>query len=151
MRPADTDVETTLIVIPPDTNPHGTAFGGWIMSQMDLVAAICTTRFTGNRKCVTAHVDDLQFNIPINLGEIITLKSRVNWVGKSSLEIGVKVVKDNCDSQVHCLSGFLTFVNIGDDGKPCFIPRSLTCESVDEHRRWADAEQRRKDRLARRR
>lgn len=151
MRPVDTDVETTLIVTPPDTNVHGTAFGGWIMAQMDLIAAICTGRFTGNRSCVTAQVDDIQFNVPINMGEVVTLKARVNWVGKSSLEVGVKVLKDNHAGQVHCLSGFFTFVNLDGYKKPCPISSKLELESATDYRRWADAEQRRRDRLARRR
>ena len=150
MKPSDTDVETTLMVQPPDTNRHGTAFGGWIMAQMDLIAAICTTKYTGDGNCVTVCVDDIQFNKPIFMGDIVTMKARVNWTGNTSLEVGVKVFAETAGSTFrHCLSGYLTFVQL-KDGKPWPV-LAVEPETEQEKLRWNDAEQRRKDRLARRR
>lgn len=163
MRPADTDVETTLMVQPPNTNHNGTAFGGWIMSQMDLVAAICATKFLEGNNCVTVSVDDIQFNKPIYVGDIVALKARVNWTGRTSLEIGVKVfAKTGAEPARHCLTGYLTFVNMGSgmvralvghayQPKPTEITEPVIPESEEEKLRWQDAEQRRTDRLARKR
>lgn len=149
MRPSDTDVETTLIVQPPDTNHNGTAFGGWIMSQMDLIAAICATRYCKSHSCVTVCVDDIQFNKPIFLGDIVTMKARVNWTGRTSLEVGVKVFAENSNRKTHCLSGYLTFVHL-HEGKPYPI-NPIFPETEEEKLRWNDAEKRRADRLARKR
>jgi len=166
MRPSDTDVETTLMVQPPDTNHNGTAFGGWIMAQMDLVAAICATKFLNGDNCVTVCVDDIQFNKPIYVGDIVTLKARVNWTGSTSLEVGVKVfAKTGREDIRHCLSGYLTFVNMGSDfvrwgmamaghaynPRPTKIDNPVVPETEEEKLRWSDAEKRRADRLARKR
>lgn len=158
LKPSDTDVETTLMVTPPDTNRNGTAFGGWIMSQMDLIAAICATKFLNNPNCVTVCVDDLQFNKPICMGDIVNLKARVNWIGNTSLEIGVKVFKqrtnglpESLNLPEHCLSGYLTFVQLDRSGRPCSLDVMVEPSTKEDELRWKGAEQRRADRLARKR
>lgn len=157
VKPSDTDVETTLMVTPPDTNRHGTAFGGWLMAQMDLIAAICATKFLNNPNCVTVCVDDLQFNKPIGMGDIVTLKARVNWTGNSSLEVGVKVFRqstngtpDYLNLPEHCLSGYLTFVQVHNGAsRPLKLSTVVKPYTEEEEHRWKDAEQRRADRLSR--
>ena len=82
--------EMTELVLPGHTNHMGTCFGGTIMSWIDLVAAIAAQRAVGT--VVTASVDEIQFAAPIKLGDVVTLKSGVNRIWKSSMEVGVKIV-----------------------------------------------------------
>lgn len=148
--PSDTDIETTHVVLPSNSNMHGHAFGGWLMSQMDLAAAICAQRYC-SMPCVTVCVDDLQFNKPIRVGDIVIIKARINYTGKSSMEIGIKVFKESVRRlRKHCLTGYYTFVAIDDDGHPISVP-SIAPNSEEEKRRWNEAEQRKQDRLARKR
>lgn len=148
--PSETDVETTHIVLPSDANPHGNAFGGWLMSNMDLTAAICAKRHC-LMPCVTVCVDDLQFNKPIRVGDVVIMKARINYTGKSSMEIGIKVFKEGLTgNRKHCLTGYYTFVAIDDDGSPVVVP-AITPSAEDEKRRWNEAKLRKEHRLARRR
>ncbi len=148
-RPADSAVEATHLVLPPDTNHHGTAFGGIIMQWMDVAAGIAAARHS-RTQVVTVAVDDLVFARPIRLGDVVILRAMVNFAGNTSMEVGVRVEREDEKTRAreHCLSGYFTFVAIDAAGCPQKVPAVLP-ESADEKRRFGAAERRRRNRLAR--
>jgi len=150
MRPQDTEVINTYIVMPPQTNVHGTAFGGQIMAWMDEVAAIAALRFC-QKPCVTVSLDSVQFTKPIKMGHILIMKARVNYTGTTSMEIGVKVHSENPMTGIreHALTGYITFVAVDENGKPTNIPQ-LEIDSASDAKAYAKAERRRAARLAER-
>lgn len=148
-RPQDSAVETTHLVLPPDTNQHGTAFGGIIMQWMDIAAGIAATRHC-HGQVVTAAVDEIVFERPIRLGDVVLVRASVNFTGRTSLEVGVRVDREDAETGAHehCLSGHFTFVAIDDAGRPVPVP-PITPETDIEKRRYAAAEARRAARRAR--
>lgn len=143
-------VEMTEIVMPQDVNTVGTIFGGKIMQWMDIAAAICGFRHC-RKPVVTASVDTLHFLKPIKVGDIVTIKASVNYVGKTSMEIGVKVEAEEPLTGIkkHSSSAYFTFVATNDEGKP--IPVSpVQPETLEEKRRYKEGEERRQFRLKRR-
>lgn len=143
-------VETTHLVLPPDTNAHGTAFGGRIMEWMDIAASIAAIRHC-RLPCVTANVDDLTFERPIRLGDLVIIRSKVNFTGRTSMEVGIRVEREipQLGTREHCLTGYFTFVAMGPDGKPVEVP-AITPQTDADKRRYADAQARRAVRLERR-
>src|SRR5689334_3094321 len=117
--PADSRTETTHFVLPEATNALGTIFGGTIMQWIDEVAAIAATRHAGGI-AVTAAVDALQFLAPIHLGDLVVLKAQVNAVGRTSMEVGVRVEVEDPKTGVRkkTTKAYLTFVATDDDGRP---------------------------------
>lgn len=150
MRSEETEVVNTFIVQPPQTNMYGTAFGGQIMAWMDEAAAIAALRFC-KMPCVTVSVDRVQFTKPIKMGHILIMKARVNYTGRTSMEVGVRVCSEDPMTGVrqHALTGYLTFVAIDKKGKPTKIPK-LETPSEKDVTQWLHAEKRREDRLAER-
>jgi acyl-CoA hydrolase len=146
--PRDSQVETTHLVLPPDTNHHGTAFGGKIMEWMDIAAGIAAARHC-RRPVVTAAVDDLVFSRPIRLGDVVVIRGCVNWAGRTSMEVGVRVEREHATTRVreHCLTGYFTFVAVDDHGKPVSVP-GLDPSTDDDKRRFAAAVRRRTARLS---
>ena len=142
-------VETTHMVQPPDTNHHGSAFGGMIMQWMDIAAAISAMRHC-REPVVTVAVDDLHFARSIRLGDVVVINAQVNHTGKTSMEVGVRVERENQKTREreHCLTGYFTFVAVDSDNRP--IPVApLKTEGEDDKRRFEDAERRRSERLNR--
>lgn len=148
MRPEETEVINTYIIQPPQTNVHGTVFGGQVMAWMDEVAAISALRFC-QKPCVTVSVDRVQFTKPIKMGHILIMKARVNYTGKTSMEVGVRICSENpiTGDKQHCLTGYLTFVAVDKKGRPTRVPKLETPSEIDVTR-WLHAEKRREDRLA---
>lgn len=148
--PAESAVETTHAVLPPDTNHHGTAFGGRIMQWMDIAAGIAAGRHCRGQ-VVTAAVDDLTFARPIRLGDIVVIRACVNYTGRTSMEVGVRVEREVAatGAREHCLTGYFTFVGVDGAGQPTAVP-PIAPGTPDEQRRYAAAAQRRAQRLARR-
>ena len=148
LRPSATVIEMNQLVLPAHTNSLGTAFGGTIMSWIDICAAMAAQRHA-RRVVVTASMDQLDFLAPIKGGQLVNLRSSVNWVGRSSMEVGVRVETEDTLSgeRVHAASAYLTFVALGEDGKPVEV-RRLKPETRDEKLRWEEAVARRKQRLA---
>ncbi len=146
----ESQVEMTEMVLPNDTNRLGNLLGGRLMHLIDIAAAIAASRHS-HRVCVTASVDELHFLQPIKQGEVVILQASVNRVFHTSLEVGVRVTKENLltGEKRHANSAYLTFVAIDDDGKPVPIApiRAVTKE---EKRRFADAARRRELRLTHR-
>src|SRR5690606_41978255 len=102
--PKDSAIETTHLVLPPDTNHHVTAFGGIIMQWMDIAAGIAAGRHCRMRQVVTAAVDDLEFRRPIRLGDVVLIRACVNFVHRTSMEVGVRVEREDAvtGTREHC-------------------------------------------------
>jgi acyl-CoA hydrolase len=148
---SDSQVVTTQLVLPNDTNQLGNLLGGTLMHWIDIAAAICAQQHSG-RVCVTASVDELNFHHPIRLGEIVTLRASVNRVFTTSMEVGVQVTAHGKDGNPSRRSNtaYLTFVAIDEEGTPVLV-RPVTPQSEDEKRRFNDALERRQLRLEHRR
>ena len=140
-------VFTTELVLPNDTNQLGNLLGGRLMHWIDIAAAIAAQRHCG-RVCVTASVDELNFLTPIKLGEIVTLQASVNRAFRSSMEVGVVVTAHVLAENVmrRANNAYLTFVAIDDQGKPVPVPPVIP-ETEDEKRRYEEALARRELRL----
>ncbi len=135
-------------VFPNDLNSKYTVFGGLVMSLCDRIALIVAERHAG-RPCVTAAVDSLNFVAPARAGDTLVIRAAVNRAWRSSMEIGVHVAAEHSHTgeSRHVVSAYMTFVALGDDGKPESVP-AIVPESADEKRRFEDAEHRREQRLA---
>ena len=140
--PSESAIEMREMVMPGDTNPHGTIFGGKIMSWMDIAAAMCASIHCEN-PVVTVHISDIDFISPIKVGSHVVIKTSVNYVGKTSMVIGVKVESENpYTGQVRkTTKAYLTFVAVDEFGKPIAVP-ALTPETEDEKRRYDNAQKR---------
>ncbi len=137
----------TEMVLPSHTNSIGTIFGGTIMSWVDICAAICAQRHS-RKQVVTAHVDELTFVAPVFKGWVVNLKASVNFTGRTSMEVGVRVDAENptTNEKFHTASAYLTFVGLDSRGNPTPIPAILP-ENDDEKRRNKAALARRDHRL----
>ena len=142
----ESQVITTQLVLPNDTNQLGNLLGGTLMHWIDVVAAICAKRHTG-RVCVTASVDGLNFHHPIKLGEVVTLQASVNRAFTTSMEIGVLVTAESRRAEDRrANNAYLTFVAIDKAGRPVRVP-PVVPESPEEKRRFQEALHRRELRL----
>ncbi len=144
------EVIMTQLVLPTHTNALDTVFGGTVMSWIDIAAAIAAQRHS-QKDVVTASIDELHFLAPIYRGWVVNLKSAVNYVSRSSMEVGVRVESENpkTGERFHTASAYLTFVCLGSNGKPTPVA-PLLLETEDEKRRFKEAEYRREERLRRR-
>ena len=117
---------TTIIMHPLNANAQGSVHGGELMKIMDNVAGIVAFKHSkGKGNVVTARVDELVFIKPVNVGDIITCVGQLTYVGRSSMQIMVKIYVrdlDNYDEPVTALSAFFTMVHL-QDGKPAEVPR----------------------------
>lgn len=129
----------TLLMTPDMANFSGNVHGGIILKLLDQVAYACATRYAG-KYVVTLSVDQVMFRQPIHVGEVVTFLASVNYVGNTSMEIGIKVITENIRSQIvrHANSCFFTMVAVDDDGKPCPVPQ-FSPSGADERRRFKDA------------
>src|ERR1017187_9577047 len=131
-RVRDSQVITTQLVLPNDTNGLGNLLGGTLMHWIDIAAAIAAQRHA-DRVCVTASVDELNFHYPVRLGDVVTLQASVNRAFRTSMEIGVVVTAESRsghDSR-RANNAYLTFVAIDELGKPVDVPAVIP-ESQDE-------------------
>ena len=146
----DSQVFSTELVLPNDTNQLGNLLGGRLMHWIDIAAAIAAQRHSGH-VCVTASVDELNFHHPIKLGEIVTLQASVNRAFRTSMEIGVLVttygLKRGAGRRAN--NAYLTFVAIDKKGRPAAVS-PIFPETHDEGRRYEEALERREQRLQRR-
>jgi len=134
----------SYLVMPTDANLAGNVHGGVIMKHIDNTAGIVAHRHA-RTNVVTASIDRLDFHNPAFIGELLNLKSSLNYVGRSSMEIGVRVEAENLLSGEvrHIASAYLTFVSLDENYRPSDVPR-LRCESADECRRNTEALERTK-------
>ena len=149
-RVRDSQVITTQLVLPNDTNGLGNLLGGTLMHWIDIAAAIAAQRHA-DRVCVTASVDELNFHYPVRLGDVVTLQASVNRAFRTSMEIGVVVTAESRSGHDtrRANNAYLTFVAIDESGKPVDVPAVIP-ESQDEIRRFDEALVRRERRLAHR-
>lgn len=145
--PSDSAVEMNQLVLPGHTNALGTAFGGTVLAWVDTCAAMSAQRHA-RRTVVTASFDAVDFIAPIRLGQLVNLRAVVNHVGRSSMEVGVRVEAEDplTGDRVHAMSAYVTFVALGPDDRPTAVP-PLTPETPEEELRIAEAEARRRKRL----
>lgn len=121
---------TRVLAMPADTNPAGDIFGGWIMSQVDIAASIAAHRHAGTR-AVTVAVNSFLFKKPVYVGDLISCYATVNKVGNTSITVFVEVYAERDRQQIEVVKvteATLTFVAIGEDGKPMVV-RALKKQS----------------------
>lgn len=141
--------EMAEVVLPAQTNPLGKLLGGHVMHLVDIAAAMAAHRHS-NSYVVTASVDYIDFRNPVNLGEIVTLRSQVNRVFHTSMEVGVEVYSENVltGERKHTTTAYVTFVSIDENTRQPKPVRPLIVKTPEEKRRYAEAAERRKVRLA---
>ncbi|USG63789.1 acyl-CoA thioesterase [Brevibacillus ruminantium] len=139
------------LVQPSDTNYHGTMFGGKMMAYIDEVAAIAAMRHA-RRPVVTASMDSIDFLSPVKMGHSVCLEAIVSYAGRSSMEVFVKIISEDLRTGERTLTAtsFLTFVALGDDGKPTPVPPVLP-ETEEERYLFETAEERKNMRKERKR
>ena len=137
--PRDSQVESRFIVMPQHANPAGIAFGGVIMSWIDMVAAMVAQRHC-EHEVVTASTDQISFLAPVHIGDHVVLQAAANYVGRTSMEVGVRVTRENphTGEAVRATTAYLTFVGLDPNNHPMPLPH-LRPETADEVRRHANA------------
>ena len=135
------------VMMPHMANGLGNVHGGVLLGMIDRVGAVAAIRHA-QRICVTVSVDQVDFREPIHLGELVTMHAMVNYVHRTSLEVGVRVEAENLITGVkrHTNSCYLTFVAIDDARRPVEVPR-LIPETEEEQQRYRAAERRRAQRI----
>ncbi|MDX5481582.1 MAG: acyl-CoA thioesterase [Hymenobacteraceae bacterium] len=133
----------TELMIPSYANFGGKIHGGILLSLMDKVAYACAAKHAGNY-CVTVSVDGVHFLQPVEVGELVSLKASVNYVGNTSLMVGIRVIAENVKTRKikHTNTSYFTMVAKGDDDKPAQVP-GLILESREDARRFLEALKRR--------
>ncbi len=141
---SESTVTSVRIMMPADANIRGNVFGGAIMRYMDEIAAVVAFRHA-RRNVVTASIDRMNFIAPVYLGNLLVLKASVNYVGKTSMEIGVRMEAENLvtGEVTHAGSCFLTYVALDDKGRPTAIDPVIPV-TADEKRRHREAATRRR-------
>jgi acyl-CoA hydrolase len=138
----------TVLMTPDMANFAGNVHGGAILKLLDGVAYACASRYAG---CyvVTLSVDQVVFRQPIHVGELVTFLASVNYTGRTSMEIGIKVVTENIQKRLvrHANSCYFTMVAVDENRNPIEVP-PLEPATEDEARRFKQAERRREERKA---
>ena len=132
---ASSDISISQLMLPSHTNFSGKIHGGYILSLLDQIAFACASKFSGNY-CVTASVDTVNFLNPIEVGELVTMKASVNYVGTSSMIIGIRVEAENIQTGTikHCNSSYFTMVAKDKDGQKIQIPGLILSNKNDVRR-----------------
>ena len=140
---SESRIETAHLMMPNYANPAGKIYGGTILSLADAVAYMCAARHATPR-CVTVSVDQVDFREPIEIGEVVTFQACVNYVGRTSMEVGIRIEAENLETGVrrHTNSCYFTLVALDERGKPMPVPPLLT-ETKDEKRRFKEGRIRR--------
>lgn len=138
--------QISQLMMPHHANFGGVVHGGVILSIADNAAYVCAARHAGPT-CVTASVDRVDFREPIRIGELVTFYASVNFAGRTSMEVGIKIVAENLHTGMkrHTNSCYFTMVFVDAKGQPQPVP-ALEPETADEKRRFADAKKRRQTR-----
>ncbi len=145
--PSASAVEMTELVLPNDTNLLGNLLGGRMMHWMDIAGAMAAFRHS-NRAVATIAVDCLDFKHPVHVGEIVTLKAKLIWVGRTSMEVVIRALGENPMTGKILLTNtaYFTFVALDENGKPTPVP-ALSPETAEETADFAAAEARRNQRI----
>jgi acyl-CoA hydrolase len=139
----------SVVALPRDSNQYGYVYGGTVMSLVDQAAYAAAIRHA-RQPVVTACVDHLTFLKPIHIGDVITVRAQVNYAGRTSMEVGVRLEAERMHTGEieHVGSAYLTMVALGPDGTPARVP-PLRCETPNDCRRTEEARARRRQQLAR--
>merc|ERR1711879_77601 len=145
----DKSITMTMLMTPDKANFSGNnVHGGEILKMLDHVAYACSARYSGGY-AVTLSVDMVLFKDPIKIGSLVTFHASVNYVGRTSMEIGIKVISE--DIKDHTIKNtnvcYFTMVAMDEEGQPCPVPK-LEPETEDEKRRYNDAIARREARMS---
>ena len=141
----DSQVTTVHLMMPSDANPAGNVFGGAILRYVDEIAALVAKKHC-RKNVVTASFDRVHFFHPVYIGDLLILKASLNYAGKTSMEVGVRIEAENLKKgkTVYTGSAYVNLVSLNDKGKPAKVPR-LVLETAEEKRRWREAQERRKE------
>ena len=146
-----TDSEVTLhqFMLPEHANPLGNVHGGIIMKLVDEAGGLCAMRHA-QRPAVTIAIDSMTFHSPVHVGNLLTLKASIHYVGNTSMDVGVRVTAENpiTGEQTHTNSARLVYVALDDNGRATKVPR-LILENDTQRRRWDAAKERQAERLRR--
>ncbi|WP_439152480.1 acyl-CoA thioesterase [Winogradskyella sp.] len=131
----DSRIQISQLMLPSNTNFGGKIHGGFILGLMDQIAFACASKHSGSY-CVTASVDKVNFLNPIEVGELVTMKSSVNYVGKSSMVVGILVESENIRTgkKKHCNSSYFTMVAIDKNGDTVKVPGLVLSSKIDAKR-----------------
>lgn len=138
----------TELMIPSYANFGGKIHGGILLSLMDKVAYVCAAKHAGNY-CVTASIDTVNFLAPVEVGELVSLMASVNYVGKTSLVVGIRVISENVKANVvkHTNTSYFTMVAKDEQNNPVEVP-GLILENAEQVRRFEQARQRKAEKQA---
>ena len=125
------------LMLPSHTNFSGKIHGGYILSLLDQIAFACASKFSGHY-CVTASVDTVDFLNPIEVGELVTMRASVNYVGKTSMIVGIRVEAEHIQTGVikHCNSSYFTMVAKDKGGNNVPVPGLILSTNDDIRRFW---------------
>ena len=135
----ESEVLFSELMLPSNSNFSGKIHGGYILSLMDKIAFACASKHS-SQYCVTASVDTVDFLNAINVGELVTMKAYINYVGKSSMVVGIRVDSENIRTgeKKHCNSSYFTMVAKDDLGNNIQVP-GLILSTLSEKRRFVKA------------
>jgi len=144
---SDSKVQIAQVMMPEHSNAAGNVHGGYILKLVDQASAIVAARHT-HQNCVTASVDRMDFISPVYIGNLVFAMASINYTGKTSMEIGVRIEAEclKTGTHTHVGSAYLTFVALGENDKPVEIPQIIP-ETDEEKRRYDEAKKRREIRL----
>jgi len=139
----ETEVRVAQLMTPEWANFFGNVHGGHVLHLVDNIAYVCAARYSNKTVCVTAAVDRVDFHEPIHVGELLNLVARVNYVGRSSMEVEIDVFAENIATGAvrHTNTCHLTMVAM-EGGKPAAVPR-LVCRTREDKARYIQAKMRR--------
>ncbi len=143
MQPGSPTLSMTVLMTPDNANFSGNVHGGTLLKYLDEVAYACASRYAGSY-VVTMSVDQVTFRQPIHVGELVTFLASVNYTGRTSIEVGIKVVTENIREKLvrHTNSCFFTMVAVDDAGNAIEVPKRVPSSEI-EKRRFANAQARR--------
>lgn len=136
---SESRVTLTELMIPSYANFGGKIHGGILLGLMDKVAYACAARHAGGY-CVTVSVDNVNFRAPVEVGDLVSLMASMNYVGRSSMVVGIRVVAENVATRQvrHTNTSYFTMIHKGADGLPAQVP-PLLIETADDLRRYMEA------------
>ncbi|WP_111707040.1 acyl-CoA thioesterase [Lutibacter citreus] len=134
-KPEESEIILTELMLPSHSNFSGKIHGGFILSVMDKAAFASASKFSGEY-CVTASVNRVDFLNPIEVGELLTLHAQVNYVGRSSMVVGIRVESQNIRTGIikHCNSSYFSMVARDENGKGVQVPGLILSNETDMRR-----------------
>ncbi|WP_435262320.1 acyl-CoA thioesterase [Tenacibaculum sp. nBUS_03] len=131
----ETRISISELMLPSHTNFSGKIHGGYILNLMDQIAFACASKHSGTY-CVTASVDTVDFLNPIEVGELVTMKASINYVGKTSMVVGIRVESENIQTKKvnHCNSSYFTMVSKNEDGQGVSVPGIIINDDIEMRR-----------------